>query len=395
VSGAARIERVYPEWFFEGSYGDADADWSGAINRALEFAAQNCRAVFLGPHVYNVKRVIDMTSTPQANRPGMRLEGALRNSEYNKGTTILGNTGPGGAILETTDSDGLHVINVALRAGTRNPSTIGLLQARGTGTGWGGDHLYENLFVAMGSDPQANHGAGTIGVFNLAAEETSYHNLQVWANLPLAFSWSPTVLLTNPKLDGTQRSVTVKSSVGLPLADNASNTAFTLTGKGRLIALDHVSPVVLLAVAGTVDLGNTFMQRRAAKPGGGPVGSYEPAIENWNCYQFRHFGSLEGIPTYLLSRREFTEADIHIRIAPVEDPSKPAIQLFDDGGDYRLRNVRLVLDALGVDRPLVRCDKFPRNPKGGFRIENPDFHSNLTRLKGIRIEMPATKSETP
>lgn len=390
VTGAARIERVHPEWFFEGAYDDEGVDWSGAINKALAFAAENCRAVFLGPHVYNVNRTVDMSSQPAPDlmRPGMRLEGALRNSQYNKGTTILGNTGPGGAILETTDSDGLHVINIALRAGTKTPSTIGLLQARGTGTGWGGDHVYDNLFVSMGSDPKANAGAGTIGVCNVAAEETRYENLQVWANLPLIFSWSHTFSLTNPELDGTVRSVTVESSVGLPLAHQASPTYFAITGMGRLIALDAVSPVVLLAVTASVDLGNTFMQRRPGSPDAKMAGTYDYAVENWNCYQFRHFGSAEGIATYLLSRRDLTEADIHLRLAPVEDASKPAIQLFDDGGNYQLRNVRLVLDALGVDRPLIRFDKFPRNSNGGFKIVNPDFHSNLSRLQGIRIDQP-------
>jgi hypothetical protein len=390
LTGPAKIHRIYPEWFFDGAYNDESVDWAPAINRALRFAAENCRSVFLGPNVYNVNRTVDMSSRPGAglNRPGMRLEGALRNSEYNKGTTILGNTGPGGAILETTDSDGLHVINIALRAGTRTPSTIGLLQARGTGTGWGGDHVYDNLFVGMGSDPKANGGAGTIGVFNLAAEETRYENLQVWANLPLVFSWSHTFLLTNPELDGKQRSVTIRSSLGLPLADQASPTCFALTGMGRLIALDAVSPVVLLAVTATVDIGNTFMQRRPGSPDGAMAGSYNYAVENWNCYQFRHFGSAEGIATYLLSRRDLTEADIHVRLAPVQDASKPAIQLFDDGGNYQLRNVRLMLDALGVDRPLIRFDKFPLNPNGGFKIVNPDFHSNLTSLQGIRIDKP-------
>jgi hypothetical protein len=387
LTGPAKTDRIYPEWFFEGAYNDESVDWAPAINRALRFAAENCRSVFLGPNVYNVRSVVDMTSSPgPGNRPGMRLEGALRNSEYNRGTALLGNTGEGKAILETSESDGLHVINIALRAGTKNPSTIGLLQARGKGTLWAGDHVYENLFVSMGSNPKSNAGLGTIGVINLAAEETRYQNLQVWANLPLAFSWANFLLATNPGLDGSHRTFKIQSSVGLTLTEGHSNTAFAITGMGRLIALDHVSPVVLIHAAGTLDLGNTFMQRR--QTGTEKAGTYDPAIENWNCYGFRHFGSVEGIATYLLSRRAFTEADIHVIIAPVQDAAKPAIQLFDDGGNYQLRNVRLMLDALGVDRPLIRFDRFPLNPNGGFRIVNPDFHSNLTSLKGIRIDNP-------
>lgn len=381
VTGPAKIQRIYPEWFFEGAYNDESVDWAPAINRALLFAAENCRGVFLGPHVYNVDSVVDMTSRPEKNRPGLRLEGALRNSEYNQGTALLGNTGAGKAILETSESDGLHVINLALRAGTRNPSTIGLLQARGKGTGWAGDHVYDNLFVSMGSNPKANAGLGTIGVLNLAAEETRYQNLQVWANLPLAFSWADSLMVTNPQMDGSHRDFGIKSSVGLPLCEAGSNTVFAITGMGRLIALDHISPVVLINAAGTVDLGNTFMQRRQV--GNEKIGTYDPAIENWNCYQFRHFGNIEGISTYLLSRREFTEAQVQARIAHTEDAKRPVILLHDDGGDYRFRNVRLLLEAMGVERPLIEFRKFPLNPNGGFVIENLDVLSNQSRIKGI------------
>jgi hypothetical protein len=234
----------------------------------------------------------------------------------------------------------------------------------------------------MGSNPKANAGLGTIGVINLAAEETRYQNLQVWANLPLAFSWANFLLATNPGLDGSHRTFKIKSSVGLALAEGHSNTAFAITGMGRLIALDHVSPVVLIHAAGTLDLGNTFVQRR--QTGTEKLGTYDPAIENWNCFQFRHFGSVEGISTYLLSRRAFTEADVQVRIAETRDSTRPVIQLFDDGGDYKFRNVRLQLEAMGAERPLISFRKFPHNPNGGFVIENLDVQSNQSRIEGIQ-----------
>ena len=40
------------------------------------------------------------------------------------------------------------------------------------------------------------------------------------------------------------------------------------------------------------------------------------AIESWNCYQFRHFGSIEGMGGYLLSRRDFTQADVSLPPGP-------------------------------------------------------------------------------
>ena len=384
VTGPAKIQRIYPEWFFEGAYNDESVDWAPAINRALRFAAENCRSVFLGPHVYNVDSVVDMTSTLQRQRAGMKLMGALRSSQYERGTALFGNTGPGNPILETTDTDGIHVENLALRAGKKNPSTIGLLQARGTGTGWGGDHVYDNLYVNMGSAPAANDGVGTIGVVNLAGEETRYENLQVWANLPVVLTWDRSFMVTNPELNGTSRHFLLKSPAGLPLAERASSTVYAFTGLGRLIALDHVSPCVLMNAAGTVDLGHTFMQRRDANPATGRVGEYVAAIENWNCYQFRHFGSLEGLPVYMLSRRDLTEAEINVRMAGAEAQGKPLIQLYDDGGKYMFRNVHMIYYTYDTDRPLIDYKRF--NEAGGFTIESSNFIGNLKEIKNAIVK---------
>lgn len=384
ITGDTKIERVLPEWFVEGNYNDEEFDWSGAINSAIDFAAHNCRTVFLGPRVYNVTSTVNLTSGPNRNLAGMKLMGALRSTQYERGTALLGNTGPDAPILETTDSDGIHVVDMALRAGKKNPSTIGLLQARGKAIGWAGDHNYENLYVNMGSAPAANNGVGTIGVVNLAAEETRYENLQVWANLPVVITWTDHFSVTNPEMNRTMRTVGLKSKAGLELATQASNTVYAFTGLGRLIALDHVSPVLLMNAAGTVDLGHTFMQRRNTNPAGGRVGGYEAAIENWNCYQFRHFGSLEGLPTYLLSRRDLTEAEINVRLGGANAEGKPLIQLHDDGGKYTFRNVRMVYYTYDTDRPLIDYKRY--NEAGDFVIKSSQFQGNLQEINNVKVE---------
>jgi hypothetical protein len=191
-------------------------------------------------------------------------------------------------------------------------------------------------------------------------------------------------MVTNPELNGTSRHFTLKSAVGLPLAERASSTVYAFTGLGRLIALDHVSPCVLMNAAGTVDLGHTFLQRRDANPAAGRVGGYVAAIENWNCYQFRHFGSLEGLPVYMLSRRDLTEAEIHVRVAGAEAKGKPLIQLYDDGGKYMFRNVHMVYYTYDTDRPLIDYKRF--NEAGGFTIESSNFQGNLSEINGAEVK---------
>jgi hypothetical protein len=98
------------------------------------------------------------------------------------------------------------------------------------------DRLLVAALLLAGS-PSANHGIGTIGIINLAGEETRWENLQVWANLPLVITWTDSFARTNGDMSG-QIGCGVTSSVGSTMATNASNTVFMLSGLGRLIAYD-------------------------------------------------------------------------------------------------------------------------------------------------------------
>ena len=108
------------------------------------------------------------------------------------------------------------------------------------------------------------------------------------------------------------------------------------------------------------------------------------AIENWNCYQFRHFGSLEGLPVYMLSRRDLTEAEINVRMAGAEAQGKPLIQLYDDGGKYMFRNVHMIYYTYDTDRPLIDYKRF--NEAGGFTIESSNFIGNLKEIKNAIVK---------
>ncbi len=385
VAGDARISAVLPEWFFDGAYNDESSDWAPAINRAIDWANTNCRIVRLEPRNYNVDSVIDLTSARGNNRAGMKLAGALRSTQYERGTFLIGNTGDGKPVIETTDTDGLHLVDLGLRAGSRNPSTIGVLQARGAEIGWGGDHYYENLYINMGSNPQVHNGIGTIGLVNLAAEESRYHNLQIWANLPMTITWTDSIMVTNPALNGSQRNYRFSSACGRPLAQNASNTVFAMSGLGRLIAYDYVSPCFLANAAGTVDMGHTFLQMRASGKPGVQAGSYRYAVENWNLHQFRLFGAIEGAAGFMLNRRTLGEAEINVRVAGVGKNNKqPFIQFYDDGGKHSWRNVNLTFHSYDNERPLAEYKRF--GGQGGFVLEKCNFNGNLDNVVNLEVK---------
>ncbi len=392
VAGDPKVEAVYPEWFYSGAYNSQSADWSPAINAAIDLANSGCKKVRLQSRRYNVLSTINLAYAT-VNKADMTLEGAVRSTQYERGTLLVGNTGEGKCVIETTDTDGIHLKNIGVVRGSVNPSSIGILQARGTTTGWAGDQYHENVYVNMSSNPSSNNGIGTIGIINLAGEETRWENLQVWANLPLVITWTNGFMRTNGDMSGLT-GCGITSSVGLTMATNASDTVFRLSGLGRLIAYDFVSPCVLMNAAATVDLGHVFLQMRPSGVAGVTQGSYKYAVENWNCYQFRHFGAIEGAGGYLLNRRDLTDADINVRMSgngETTQPLDPLIYLYDDGGDYSFYRCKVNLVSYDSTRPLFvskRLDSSNSEPMR-FTIQDCEFKTggayNMTTFRDKRI----------
>jgi hypothetical protein len=396
IAGHPLVPTIRPEWFAQGRYNDEDYDWSPAIMKALRLASGGVRHVSLLNRRYNLAHPLVMVPGPGPgdNFTGVVLEGAVRSSQFKLGTLLLGNTGKGKPVIETSDTDGVTLKNLGILRGTKTPGDIGLLQARANRKTWAGDQLHENLFIDMGSEPAANSGFGTIGVANIAAEETKYHNLQVWANLPLLISWTggdsderlKKLLRTNADLK-TDTALVLRSASDLKPTDGSSNTVFALTGLGRLIAYDYVSPVVLINMGGMVDLCHTFLQKRMSsrnEAGGGRAGKgHVYAVEAWNIFQFRHRGSVEGCHGYLLNRRGLYNADVTATIAGHGKKDLPAILLLDDGSDDTLNyhttmyDSRFSIFTYDEERPLVQArDLDGKQNPGRFLVRNCEFRTN-------------------
>ena len=374
---ARSADWVRPEWVVTEE--TPDTDWGKAINRAIDRALEGPRVVRLRCRRYVVRTPVNLAGRKGRNVAGLRLEGAARSTQYKRGTLLVGETGPGNCVVDTSDSDGVHLRDIGILRGEQNPSSIGLLQARGEHHGWAGDQFHENLFVDMGSDPAANGGLGTIGVVNVAGEETRWQNLQVWANLPLVLSWSRAIRRTRADLTGETPGVVLHTVwPDNPPVKSGSNTVFAVTGLGRLIAYDFVSPCVLINCAGTVDLGHTFLQMRASGSKTVNAGDYRYAIENWNCYQFRHFGAAEGCGGYLLNRRDFQNAEINLRLAATGETKRPVIQLYDDGGQYRFEGIDFKAHIFDKERALFGFRRYGAHSKPSpFRLQRNRFVVNL------------------
>jgi hypothetical protein len=95
-------------------------------------------------------------------------------------TTLIGNTGAGGCVIDRTGSSGttLHDFNIAVPSGASNPSSIGIIDARDDRLGTGALDPFcfnqfnkiRNVYIAMPHNQALNSANGTVAVYNVNGE---------------------------------------------------------------------------------------------------------------------------------------------------------------------------------------------------------------------------------
>jgi Pectate lyase superfamily protein len=179
----------------------AAANKSGQIN----FPAGTCR----------IGHSINLTNIPQ----GLVLHGQGRTDiGLAAGTRILGETG--GVMVDLTGSSFVTIEQLTLFAGSTNPSTIGVLDARSAANIYSQFNVLRNITIKLPDIPSANGGHGTVGVYNYAAEIFDLDEVYAYADTPVVVFndnlWSlsspnTTIIATGP---GHQQSTSVVSLRG-------------------------------------------------------------------------------------------------------------------------------------------------------------------------------------
>ena len=158
------------------------------------------------------------------------------------GTMIVGSTGSGNSVIETTGSQWLTIdrgitIDTTLSG---NPSTIGVLQACSSVLSQTQNQLI-CCRITMHSAPAANAGFGTVGIWNFGSEETTYGELYTQADCGHILTAHNDGTLTSTSVTtgafaiGTQYQITNVGDTDFTLIGAASNTLgviFTATGAG-------------------------------------------------------------------------------------------------------------------------------------------------------------------
>ena len=331
---------------------------TSAIQAAIDAAIQasnngEARSVFFPVGEYLITSPLNLTAdNGSISRRGIRLFGETAGSgDYTHGTKIVGKTS-GKAIIEIIDNDNFQLENLTLINSATDGATVGIYQARRTGGGgslWSGNCYFNNVTIKFSNDTiTQNNNFGTIGIINVAGEETTYDRCEVWANLPLALSWSNTMRKSVDAMTATTYDSFEYDPVHATQADiteGFSNTVFR-TNDCRFISKGFNAPTVLLHEIGSLFTNSDFTQKRSADTGSD--GTNGVAYELWNNFQTILNTVTENVSTPILIHRATGALKANIRGTVGSCPGSNGIIHFGiDAPAYSFTNCDVNVDYAG------------------------------------------------
>lgn len=191
-------------------------------------------------------------------------------------------------------------------------STMGIFFGRASkgineATGWWGGQIQMNrVHIKLHSDPAANGTIGTIGLWNNGGEIMSFHDIDIWANLPV-------ILSMDRQPPGLPKEWKFESQF-VDLDPTGVSTKLTEIGGGTTFwAWDNIRPAIYMQAQLHVTLNQPifFTRNQSALPEN-KRGSYYFAIEAWFVEHFKHEGDMENYAQYMRNCMFIRNADIKI-----------------------------------------------------------------------------------
>jgi hypothetical protein len=298
--------------------------------------SSNARHIYFPAGHYAVTKTIDLTNSRQ---PGTRIkDGLLVRGESSGCTFIVGQTGRGKAVIETTGSQWLSIEDLAITAATADGSSVGIFQGLSKALMETNNQRFTRIVIRMNDDMDANAGAGSVGIWNFGAEENTYDTIWISANLPLMFTAhnpSPNTGFATPASYHTLSSI---HSLGLS----------TFTGECFLVSINKRQPSIVTEDANSMKFGNAYF----ANTGAG--GTNQSA---WKVY-----GSLTGLDFNGLVESHarlfdisgiIAGAKVRVTFGGIDSSTTERIRL-NPGGQGQLLNCEFnCMDTVATARQLI------------------------------------------
>jgi hypothetical protein len=361
-------------------------DDTGALQAALDAAGgagyhphQLGAVVYVPRGQYLVTRTLDLTTDMTTFHGSLELRGDGPNR------TVFW-AGTGDTLFDCTGSLNLTFGDFSVQAShVDHPSSCGFLFARGQKSPWAISYILHRIKADMGSDPSANQGIGTVGIWNHAGEHHTYTDVWLSANLPL--------VLTRARLpEGLPAAIESKRVEPLQDPYAGSQLMTQLGGNCVLVAYDYHRPCLYLNRVGVVHLDCTYMSLRPSPAGTAPKGDFRFAVEIFEAQQFSHRGMLEGPADYgyLRNHIDLQNADVQVFLARMGDEFAdkapvPLIQLLA-AGDYRRYGIVPGIQDSTLHINLSPPGSAPHTPAAVELVPGP--FSGQISLRNSRLELP-------
>jgi hypothetical protein len=353
-----------------GARGDNKIDDSDALQAAIDayktgyINSSNtviyiARTILIPAGKFRITKPLNITTGKHLDRNitnvgydhfGIKIIGEGRDSY---GSIIAGDTG--GVMFDCTGTSGLCISDLGLSSGTTNPSTVGILLARGLDSGYCHNNVIDNVMINIDTNFTANGGLGSVGIWNVAGEQHIYNKVFIWANLPLGLTVNSNAIFRNFSESGFVASFYKIESAYTPvIIEEISLGVVSVTGASSLYSLNFYRPCVYLNGVNSVNLDNVYMGVTPGNLNKDTTGTYKSAFEVWNAFNFRHTGTIEGAEQYMHSPRGLVSADINVIIAHWSQnaPSIPLINITPDSNQSGAGLVSNSIIRLNVFKPL-------------------------------------------
>lgn len=342
--------------------GTLSLDMSVAIQAAIDYV---CPLVGIGGYAgkvtadprypLRVDTCIDMTNS--------RVSGTrIRDGLEVEGFTLVGNTGPGNAVVETTGSQWLRGdINITT-AGATNQSTVGVLQAVSNVLPQTQNQNLK-LRIFMYDNPGANGGMGTVGLWNFGAEENTYDNCYIQANVPV-FSTS---YKTSPNVTGT-----IPPSYQT-LASSHSTGVNTWTGETFLVSLNQWYPALVTEDVNSLNFENLYMSN---------IGVGGSCVDAWRVFGAFQGGSISGTIEQFTTIRivgKIVGAKIRFTFGGLVGAGQERIALTRGGQGQLVDSDISFQDTTEPNRPLLSATPISAGEQISCYIQNTKIKCNCDK----------------
>ena len=258
------VKEVYPQWW--GAKGNGMDDDYIPVQSAIDSLFQT---VFLLKGRYRITKPLNITNRTN----GLNLIGQGQGED---GSVLLCDTG--GIAIDVSGSRYINIANLAIVAGEKNPSTVGILFARTKEVGFVEFNNVENVRIQLPSNGRANNGNGTVAIYNNAGELWRARNIYLMADNPLVFTGYNIFKIDSPYTKREEGYVSMSEC--------------TVDGASTLHAL--LGPAITIDNGDSIEILNAYLTRSGE--GGFP---YAIKVMNFWAINLTYTGHIEGFSGFL------------------------------------------------------------------------------------------------